>query len=94
MAVGSELTKIVVLLLQPVVGSVGVITTVPASTPVTIPDVKPTMALPLLALHVQPGVAVVKVILSPTQTALGPEIGAGSGLTVKTAVLRHPVGSV
>jgi len=68
--------------------------TVPAVTPVTIP-VEPTVALPLLALHVPPEVASVNVIVEPTHTAEGPEIAAGNGFIVSVAeALQTPKGPV
>ena len=76
-------------------------TTFPADTPVTTPDVGeaivPTVAsavLPLL--HVPPDVASVNVVVRPIQT-LTPNKGrilAGAVLTVTTAVVKQPVESV
>ncbi len=68
-----------------------VIVTAPAVTPFTMPVVEPTVALPLLALQLPPGVALVKVIEEPSQTAEGPVIAAGNGLTVIVEYLAHPV---
>ena len=63
----------------------------PAVTPVTMPVDEPTVALPLLASQVPPGVMSFSVVVCPTQTVLMPVIAAGSGLTVTTNVLRQPV---
>ena len=57
----------------------------PGTTPVTMPEEEPTVALPLLPLHVPPP-ASVKDIVEPTQTLLGPVIFPGNGLTVTIVV--------
>jgi hypothetical protein len=65
----------------------------PAATPVTIPVVLPAVAIPVLLLdHVPPGVALVNVMLPPTQTV--PEAGTiatGVTFTVNARVTKHPV---
>ena len=69
--------------------------TVPAVTPVTIPVLAPTDAVPvLLLLHVPPVVAELSVVTAPVHTVDAPDIAAGNGLTVTTAITRQPVGSV
>lgn len=45
-------------------------------------------------LQVPPGVALVKVVVNPTQTLAVPVIAAGSALTVTTVVDVHPPGNV
>jgi hypothetical protein len=45
-------------------------------------------------LHTPPGVVLLIGMLAPTHTCDGPTIGAGSGLTVTTVVVEHPVGNV
>ena len=62
---------------------------IPAVTPVTIPDKEPTVACPLLALHVPPGVRSLNAIVAPVQTVFGPAIGAGLGLTVTVLPQGH-----
>jgi hypothetical protein len=64
-----------------------VIVAVPTVTPVTTPP-EVTVALPLLLLHVPPGVVLVSVTVVVMQMLAGPVMGAttGSGLTVTTAV--------
>jgi hypothetical protein len=60
-----------------------VITDVPRATPVTTPVVELMVAIAVLLLtHVPPGNASLRLIVEPTHTALGPEIGAGNGLMV------------
>ena len=60
---------------------------VPTATPVTTPVVIFTEAIPLLMdVHVPPDVAEVSDVEAPTHTLPIPEIAAGSGLTVTTAV--------
>ena len=66
---------------------------VPAATPFTIPESKPTVAVPvLLLLHVPP-TASLSVIFDPAHTFIVPVIAAGNGLTVITALTIQPVGS-
>ena len=48
----------------------------------------------LLLLHVPPVVLLARVVVSPTQSAVVPEIGAGSGLTVNGVVIKQPVDAV
>jgi hypothetical protein len=68
-----------------------VVATVP---PVTIPVVKPTVAMPVaLLLHVPPP-ASDKVIVKPEQTVSVPSMAVGNGYTVTTAVIIQPVGKV
>ena len=71
-----------------------VIIDVPAVTPVTIPVDDPTVALPLLLLHVPPAGVEFNVVVRPTQTFNVPVIAVGFGFTVTTAVLIQPVPSV
>ena len=66
--------------------------TVPAATPVAMPEVAPTVAFdtsPLL--HVPPDVASVKFIVLAAQTTPGPLIAAGDGFTtIETATKPCP----
>jgi hypothetical protein len=71
-----------------------VITDVPGITPVTIPELEPTVELPLLLVHTPPGGVAVNVVVNPTHTLAVPEIDDGDGFTVTTVVVKHPVGSV
>lgn len=65
-------------------------TAVPDATPVTIPVVGVTVAIPvLLQVHVPPEVASLNVMVDSTQTDVFPEIDAGSGLTVISIVAVH-----
>jgi hypothetical protein len=70
-----------------------VISAVPAETPVTIPVVAPTVALALPVLQVPPP-ASFRVVVVPGHTTSDPVIAPGSGFTVTTAVIEHPVGAV
>ena len=80
-AVGSKLTVILAVALQPV-DKAYVIVVVPNETPVTIPDNEPIVADDELLLQVPPVVASVSVILEPTHTLDEPLIAEGNGLTV------------
>jgi hypothetical protein len=63
---------------------------VPVATPVTIPEVPivATAGVPLL--HVQPGVALVRVVVAPGHIAdVPPPIAAGVAPTVTCAVLEQ-----
>ena len=90
---GNGLTVTGVVAIQPV-GSVYVIVSVPADTPVTIPDAAPTVAKPLLAVQVPPGDVSPNVVVKPIQTLVTPVIAAGSGLTVIGLVTKQPPGNV
>ena len=58
----------------------------------TAPVEEPMSATPVLLLvHVPPSVVSVNVVLVPVQTANVPPIGLGSGSTVTTLALEHPV---
>jgi len=60
----------------------------PVATPVTTPDVELTVAhAVLLLVQVPPGVASLNPSVKPVHTVLDPVMFAGSGLTVKGAVL-------
>lgn len=68
---------------------------VPAATPVTIPDDEPTVAnVGLLLIQLPPDVASVSVVFRPTHTLVAPPIAAGKGFTVTGADLLQPVGMV
>jgi hypothetical protein len=62
----------------------------PGDTPVTIPVVEPTVAIArLLLLQVPPVLASLSGSVKPTVTPLPPNITAGEGLTVITAVAKQ-----
>ncbi len=64
---------------------------VPEATPVTMPDDRPIVATPVLPLlHVPPLVASVSVVVESTHAVIVPPIDDGIGLTVTTAVAKHP----
>jgi hypothetical protein len=64
--------------------------TVPATTPVTMPVV-PTVALPLLALHVPPVVTSVRFTVAPVQTeAVAGVMGVAAELTVTMILEEQP----
>ena len=66
--------------------------TVPADTPVTVPDVEPTVATEVLPLvQWPPPVASPKDSEEATQTGNSPDMEAGNGLTVIVVVAVHPV---
>jgi hypothetical protein len=68
---------------------------VPGLTPVTRPVVIPTVAIPVLPLlHVPPVVALLSVVVCPTQTTGLPELVASAAFTVSTAVRVQPVPAV
>jgi hypothetical protein len=58
----------------------------PVETPVTTPLLFTVAILVFVEIHVPPVKVLLKVIVAPSQTFVGPEIGAnvGSGLTVTT----------
>ena len=77
------LTTRAAIAVQPVVPSVYNMITVPVATPVTIPEDEPIYATALsLLLHTPPATLLVSVAVRPTQTADGPPITAGAGVTV------------
>ena len=79
-AVGAVLTVTVMDVAQPV-GKVYVIAAVPTAIPLTTPVEEPTLTAPAPALHT-PLPGSVNVIVDPAQTADGPLIDDGNGLTV------------
>jgi len=84
---GRAFTVTVVEVVQPP-GAVYVITAVPGNKPVTMPVAAPTVAAAKgVVLHVPPEMESVSVIDKPWQTAPGPEIGGGAGLTVTVIVV-------
>ena len=90
---GNGLMVIVTVLIQPVF-KVYVITVVPADTPVTIPVADPTLPMPgYPELQVPPVVASLRLMVSPTQTFVGPVMVAGNGLTVTVLITVQPVGN-
>ena len=90
---GVVLTLTVDVTLQPV-GRVNMIGVVPIARPVTMPDAEPIVPTGTLPLdHTPPTEISPSTIVEPTQTAVGPVIGAGNGFTEITVVLMHPDGS-
>ena len=70
-----------------VVGSVYVIHELPIDTPLTTPELKPTVAtVLLLLLHVPPADELLNVVTEPIQIFTGPVIAAGNGLIFTGAV--------
>lgn len=93
-AAGSGLTVTTAVAIH-VVGSVYVILTVFADTPVTAPAKNGTVATAgLLLLHVPPTEASSNEVVALTQTCMVPVMGEGNGLTVTSVVRIHPVASV
>ena len=69
--------------------------TVPADTPVTVPEDAPTVARAvLLLLHVPPTDPLLSVVELPVQTSAPPVDAPGVATTVTTAVLAQPDPSV
>jgi hypothetical protein len=91
---GRGLTVTVAIAVQPEL-TVYVTVPVPADTPVTAPTlVTGVESVVLELLHEPPGVASVKVIVEPTQTAGVPAIAAGEALTVIILFTIHPAPTV
>jgi hypothetical protein len=93
MAEGAGLTVIAVVARQPV-PNVYVIVKDPAATPDTMPDDEPTVARVVVLLAHVPPPASLRVAVALTHTVAGPDMDAGSGLTVTTTVVRQPVANV
>ena len=67
----------------------------PLVLPVTTPEEEPMEAVaPAELLHVPLADASLKLVVNPAQTWAMPEIVAGKGFTVTTAILMHPVPSM
>ena len=67
----------------------------PAEIPVATPVALPMLPIAVLLLVQLPlPVTSASVVFSPTHTTLVPVIAAGTGLTVKGAVVKQPVGNV
>ena len=65
--------------------------TAPPPTPVTVPVDEPTVAIKVLLLvHDPPVVAMLSVVVVPTQMWLMPVMDGGAGLTVMIFVMRQP----
>jgi hypothetical protein len=91
MPAGSGYTVIVVIILHPV-PNVYVITEVPTTLPVTTPVPELMEAIvALLLLQLPPPVPSLNVVEVPRQIPNVPRIEVGSGFTVSTLVVRHPV---
>jgi hypothetical protein len=89
-AAGTGFTDIVVSATQPS-GDIAMIVVVPLETPVTMPVDEPIVATEVLVLlQVTPAVASVNVMVLPTHTAGGPEIGAVA-LTVTVVETEQPL---
>jgi hypothetical protein len=67
---------------------------VPDTTPDTTPDALPIVATPVLLLVQVPPPVLVSVLVVPTHTTGVPPIADGTGLTVNTLVMKHPVDRV
>ena len=66
----------------------------PAATPVTVPEVEPIVATPVVPLvHVPPPVPV-KVVVALWQTDSVPVIAPGLGFIKTLVVAKHPVGRI
>ena len=67
--------------------------TVPVATPVTIPELLPTVAIvPSLVVHVpRPPVRLARVVVLPVHTEVTPDIEPGAAFTPKVATALHPV---
>jgi hypothetical protein len=95
MGAGDGFTVTVAVVEQPPGSVYPIITAVAADTPVTRPEVSPTVAsvvAPLL--QVPPGVASYRTVVNPTHTLIVPVMAAGSGFTVTVAVAMQPAGKV
>jgi len=93
---GVGLTTNPTMLLHPE-GAVYVITDVPGDIAVTTPVEGPTMVTggtEVLQLQVPPEGPEVSVVFVPAQTVRLPDIGSGSGRTVKSTVVKQAVGPV
>ena len=67
---------------------------VPILIPATVPDEDPIVPIVVVLLdHVPPTVMSASAIDEPEQTAEGPVMGEGTGLTEIIVVLKQPVGS-
>lgn len=66
----------------------------PADAPVTIPVALPTVALPLLLLHVPPAVVLERVVAAPTQTVVEPVMAGSAASTVTVVVAWQEAGLV
>jgi len=72
-----------------------VITDVPGATPLTKPELLPTVAVAvLLLLHTPPVTASLNAVVRPWHTVAVPVIAATPGLTVTVALVRQPVVNV
>jgi len=91
---GFALTVTVVVTKHPA-GSIYVTLAIPGEIPVTTPESEPIVAIVTFPLVQVPPVGVLlKPIVPPTQTADGPVIMVGIGLTVTTIEVEQPVGKV
>ena len=86
MAAGAEMVVTVVVVLQPP-GNEYCMIDVPGSPPVTTPVIGSMVAtVPLLLLHVPPGVPLLRVVAVPEQSVLPPVIGVAVAPTVTVCV--------
>ena len=88
-AEGALLTVSVTDAAQPV-ASVYEISAFPVPAAVTTPTVETAAMELLVLLHAPPGVVLLKAATDPTHIVAGPEMAAGSGLTVTTASALQP----
>ena len=66
----------------------------PQTTALTIPVVGPTLAFPLLLVHIPPAGVEFNVVVAPPHIFKLPVIVVGLGLTVTGVVIIQPVGKV
>jgi len=66
------------------------ILTLPAVAPVTMPEELPTVAFPLLAVHVPPPILLLNVVDAPTHTLFWPVFADGVWFTVTIVVEIQP----
>lgn len=93
-AAGRASTVTIAVVKQPVPNEYEIVV-LPADTPCTVPvvaSILPTVGV--LLLHVPPVVLLLSVVVAPWHTVNTPVIAAGTGFTVTTDVVTHPVGSV
>jgi hypothetical protein len=64
---------------------------VPAVIPVTTPVEEPMVAFALLLLQVPPVVVLLRVMVRPAHTSVGPVMVASKGLTVTVVIAMQPV---
>jgi hypothetical protein len=89
----AELTVTPAVTWQPV-DNVYVIEATPPDTPLTTPPALIVATVVLLLPHVPPAVALLNVVVAPSQTTAAPAIVAGSAFTVTTLIAIQPAADV